>query len=332
MPATMTWTQHYQPPQSSHWHGRDDGEPERMHQRIQCHDARDLPNLAIPSTAFGLLGFASDVGVYRNQGRPGAIAGPKAIRQALTNFAIHLPNNVALYDLGDIVCADDDLESAQQSLGELTTILFNKNIQPILIGGGHEIAWGHYQGIAKTHPQTRLGIINFDAHYDLRELLPNKQGSSGSGFLQIARARQAQQQNFNYLCIGIQPAANTPSLMNTAKELGVQTILAQDLLTHSPQSITAKIDDFINHVDQIYLSLCLDVFNISIAPGVSAPQALGLLPTQVQLLFHHIVTSDKVISFDIAELAPNLDHDHSTAKLAASFVIEYLMGINHAHF
>ena len=58
-----------------------------------------------------LLGFASDEGVRRNQGRQGARHGPPALRRALANLAWH--GEQAIYDAGDIV-AGDDLEAAQE--------------------------------------------------------------------------------------------------------------------------------------------------------------------------------------------------------------------------
>ena len=53
----------------------------------------------------------------------------------------------------------------------------------IVIGGGHETAWGHFQGLA--HPNKDIAILNFDAHFDLRPLINGQLGSSGTPFRQI---------------------------------------------------------------------------------------------------------------------------------------------------
>ena len=66
---------------------------------------------------------------------------------------------------------------------------------------------------------------------------------------------------------------------------------------------------------------CLDVFDQSFAPGVSAPQAFGLNPWQVWQLIKPIVLSNKIISLDIAELAPPLDIDNRTARLAGEIIV-----------
>ena len=68
----------------------------------------------------------------------------------------------------------------------------------------------------------------------------------------------------------------------------------------------------------------MDVFSSSIAPGVSAPQACGLQTWHVIPLLRLIAQSGKVLSFDIAELAPPYDRDKQTASLAARLLWEYL--------
>ncbi|MGS2762739.1 arginase family protein [Sinomicrobium sp. M5D2P9] len=78
-----------------------------------------------------------------------------------------------LHDAGSITCQNGDIEAAQKALAEtVATLLVNKQF-PIVSGGGHDMAYGHYLGIkrysdAKKEGQT-IGIINFDAHFDLRK-------------------------------------------------------------------------------------------------------------------------------------------------------------------
>ena len=89
----------------------------------------------------------------------------------------------------------------------------------------------------------------------------------------------------------------------------------------------AFLDDFMLNLDYIYLSICLDVLAECYAPGVSAPQPLGLSPWQVIPLLKYIMQSGKVISLDIAELSPPLDQEQKTARLAALIIAE-LLNIN----
>ena len=201
-------------------------------------------------------------------------------------------------------------------------LLLDHHIHPIVLGGGHETAWGHYQGIYAHYPAS-LGVINFDAHFDLRPLLSDIQGHSGTPFLQIAKHRESMDLPFDYFCLGIQPNANTKSLFATAEKLKTHYIEAENLYTNKNENF-AMLDHFITACDKIYLSICLDVFGVAFAPGVSAPQALGLTPWQAIPLLKKITQSGKVISIDFVELSPPLDQHNKTALLAASLIMSYL--------
>lgn len=265
---------------------------------------------------FGLLGFACDEGVRRNNGRPGAADGPKAFREALQKINWHTSSKAPFTDFGDISCEPGDLESAQVALGEKAFEILSEHQTSVIIGGGHETAWGHFQGISKFLGNQNCGIINFDAHFDLRPLLQNKLGTSGTPFLQIAHERQAKNLVFDYLVLGIQPFSNSDALFKQAQNLNVSSVLAENLEQEAPAQISAML----KRHDHIYLTICLDVFAESAAPGVSAPQALGLFPGQILPLLKQIKQSNKLIAIDIAELAPCYDRQNTTAKLAASLM------------
>ena len=321
------WQSRYLPPTAALWQGRRDSlSNERFFQCIQCHDLRaDFPALLDEKT-LGIIGFASDEGIKRNLGRVGSSEAPHAIRQVLAKLAMPR-QDIMLYDFGDIVCTDGDLEASQAALADLVQELIKEDIKPIVLGGGHETAYGHYLGLKAANSNQHVGIINFDAHFDLRPLNAEGLSTSGSPFFQIAKNCQKNNYNFDYFCIGIQKTSNTRSLFQTAEELAVNYIFAEDIHTLPIDNFFADIDDFIQNQTNLYLSLCMDVFASAFAPGVSAPAALGLWPTQVLSLFKRIVKSGKVLSFDIVELSPPFDQDHMTAALAANFVFEYILNL-----
>lgn len=325
----MNWNNRYNPPEMKPWQGRPDApHGSSFFQIIQLLNLTDALPVPEKNQAFALLGFCCDEGIRRNLGRTGAAEGPGVIRNILAKLPVQKQNFI-FYDAGDVTCTDGDLESAQAALGELTYRLLQRGIIPIVIGGGHELAWGHYQGIAKQYPNEPLGIINFDAHFDMRPLLPNGDGSSGTPFLQIALAHQAVTRPFDYNCIGIQHAGNIRQLFDTAKKYHSQMILADDLHQGFMDKCVNFVDRIIDQNQIIYLSLCLDVFATPYAPGVSAPQTLGLTPWQIMPLVRQLAASGKVVSYDIAELCPPHDIDYRTAKLAANFIYEIIH--HHAH-
>ncbi|GAB4393130.1 MAG: formimidoylglutamase [Gammaproteobacteria bacterium] len=319
---------YYQALNPQNWQGRTDSLAyERFFQIVQCIDLQHDNINTIPPHSIVLLGFACDTGVIRNAGRAGAAQGPRALRCALSNLTLAqfaTPENIIIYDIGDIVCPDDNLEAAQTTLASLITQCLIQQCQPIVLGGGHEIAWGHYQGIAGANQHASLGIINIDAHFDLRPLSQPNYGTSGTPFLQIAHHCQQQQNAFRYLCLGIQPFSNTRSLFTTAQQLNTHYLLAHNLRPELLADNLNYVQQFVDSCDHIYLTLCMDSFAANIAPGVSAPQAAGIYPWQLEPLLDIILRSHKVAHFDVAELAPPLDRDNMTAQLAAYYVAKVL--------
>lgn len=318
----MTWNTRYSPPEKTPWIGRNDlPEASCIFQIIQMFHLLETPPKKTHDLAFALLGFVSDTGIERNHGRPGAKDGPAAIRASLAKLPIHR-THLDIYDAGNIVCLDGNLESAQEALAEAVNVLLQQDITPILLGGGHDLAFGHYQGIAKAFPTQQLGILNFDAHLDMRPLLSEDKGSSGTPFLQIAKAHQTNHRQFDYNCIGLQHTGNIRLLLETAKKYLTKIIWADELHLGQLEKCHDFIDRIVDQNEIIYLSLCLDVFASAFAPGVSAAQPLGLYPWHVIPLLRQLASSGKVISYDVAELSPCHDIDNTTAKLAAMLIYE----------
>lgn len=323
--TTHSWKNLYTPADSNLWRGRDDGpHGPRFHQIVRCAELSSLPAKADQDMQVAIIGFACDVGVSRNQGRPGAIEGPKALRQALGKIPVLLNPSWRMWDVGDVTARGNDLEGAQQALALAVAQLLERRYLPIVLGGGHEVAWGHYQGICAAYPNSRIGIINFDAHYDLRPLFEGDRGSSGTSFLQIAQDRQTRGQRFDYLCIGIQRLGNTRAAHDTAAQLGTMVVPADMVRQDAKGRVIAQLDAFISSCDVVYVTLCMDVFAAAFAPGVSAPQPLGLSPPQLLPFLHYLAGSGKMVGFDVAEVAPPLDRDNQTVTLGAAIIAEVI--------
>jgi formiminoglutamase len=316
------------------WRGRTDaidGEAgRRWHQVAQPVASATMPGVA-------LLGFACDAGVKRNHGRCGAAAGPRAVRKYLANLAWHGGDGERLYDAGDVACRDDGLEAAQAAYAQRAAALLRGGHRVIGLGGGHEIAWASYQGIAaalQDDPRlARLGIINFDAHFDLRQPEQAGHGTSGTPFLQIAEARAAAGLDFRYLCLGVSETANTPALYARASRLGVRFVPDVEI---GDAAVDGRVRDFVRECDAIYCTFCLDVLPPAVAPGVSAPSGLGI-PLHRALALLRLLRrecrdapgADRLVLADIAELSPGHDAaDARTARTAARIAYE-LAAVGH---
>ena len=165
------------------WTGRVDSEDGelgiRIHQVISDYDKFESSSVQ-PKV---LLGFWSEEGVERNKGRIGAKNSPDLIRKSLANLPLHFSETDFIFDAGNISCDDKNLESAREEQINQVDKIIQQNHFPIIIGGGHETALGDFLALAKSYKN--IGIINLDAHFDLR--MPNPQSTSGTPFYEMAK-------------------------------------------------------------------------------------------------------------------------------------------------
>ena len=100
-------------------------------------------------------------------------------------------------------------------------------------------------------------------------------------------------------------------------------VYREDFL-YQKEKINKLVEKNLIEAKEIYLSICLDAFSSKIAPGVSAPQVLGLEYWETQPLLEKIIKSQKLIGIDLVELAPCYDQDEKTAQLAAKIIYNFL--------
>ncbi|MEH8141640.1 formimidoylglutamase [Aeromonas veronii] len=312
----------FNPVDMSLWQGRQD--PEDGELALRWHD-KVLPWQEVQPWAAGaqdtagvvLLGFACDEGVRRNKGRVGAAGAPQAVRKLLANTAWHLSRPV--YDGGDVSCTDGNLDAAHGYLAERVAAALDLGHFPLVLGGGHEVAFGSWSGL-NNHlgGNGKVGIINLDAHFDLR--MKQEQASSGTPFFQIAEQCAAQGTPFRYACLGVAETANTQALFERADELGVWYVKDEAMSERALPTLLSGLDAFIAHCDHLYLTIDLDVLPAAVMPGVSAPAARGVELAVIEPLIAHIRASGKLRLADLAEYNPTLDQDNRSARVAARLV------------
>jgi formiminoglutamase len=260
------------------------------------------------SPGIALLGFPCDEGVRRNQGRVGARKGPAALRQALANFAWH--PTYPIYDAGDVLIHKSLLAQAQCELATQVTALLAAGQFPLVLGGGHETAYGSWRGLANAYPDKVIGIINLDAHFDLRLATAV---TSGTPFMQIAAACDAEDRPFHYLCLGVAEASNTQALFTRARALGADWRLDSDMHEGQLHDVQQQVLAFVQYVDGVYLSIDLDVLPAAVMPAVSAPAAYGVVLNVIVAVITWLAGSGKLLLADVVELNPDFDRDHHRA-------------------
>ena len=266
-----------------------------------------------------LVGFPSDEGVRRNGGRVGAAGGPKAIRPALYRLTADPRSEefedllARTLDLGDLEISRN-LEFDQQHLGEALSPYLEQGVFVIMLGGGHETSYGHFQGYARAGQ--RVEILNWDAHADVRELKDGK-SHSGSPFRQAIEHPSGTCRR--YTVAGLQPHSIARAHLDYVGKHG-RAVWCEE--------VTRGV------IDELYRGLAgpalvsfdLDAVTDAEAPGVSAPTSGGL-PNELWLAAANAAgRCSAVTSADVVELNPALDRDGQTVRLAALTVWWLLRG------
>jgi formimidoylglutamase len=276
----------------------------------------------------GIVGVPVDDGVKRNGGRVGAKGGPDAIRTEFykrTGFVIgkeRSPSSVPVFDFGDVK-PGKSLEETHETLTEVVQILVNAGIVPIVLGGGHDIAYPDFAGFSSG--KKSVGVINIDTHLDYRKPIPKR--NSGTSFRQMLDQHMSPLNAMNLVQIGIQSFANAADHYSELVERGATVFSLRDVRTDGITKVLDLAYELAtSSTDSLYISFDLDAVHSADAPGVSAPLPTGLTPEEflTAALFAGKRRKTKII--DIAEMNPKYDVDGRTAKLAALAMMYFLTG------
>lgn len=271
-----------------------------------------------------IIGFPADEGVIRNGGRAGASEAPEAVRKQLykmtpsAEYYEPFVNFISRCRDAGNVQIKGELAEDQESLGEILSGYLREDVVPIIIGGGHETAFGHFLGYVDADVKT--SIFNLDAHTDVR---PLKEGRPHSG----SPFRQALEHKSNcaetYLVAGLQPHSVARSHLNFIKKHDGHHQFRDET------NITSISGFFHQHEsERLMITFDMDAVDQSQAPGVSAPCANGL-PADLWLTAAYLAgRNEQVTSFDLSEVNPSFDCDHQTAKLAALTLWHFLLGLS----
>jgi formimidoylglutamase len=274
---------------------------------------------------FAVLGYPDDLAVKNVNGRAGAAGGPSKFREYLRKLKGEAPVLDAISS-DTLVSMGSELEENYQKSRESTKrefrALSTKTDALIAVGGGHDYAYPWIHGIRMALPgKARVGCINLDAHFDLREYQPLM--TSGSPFRRLIEEKILNPRHL--VEFGIQSHCNAASLWKYARDLGIQTIPMEDL--RSGRAVTkfkAALAALKRKTDFVVVSLDLDSISLAFAPGVSAPQPEGFSASEIFQMLEIAGADPKVISLGIFELSPPLDLGDQTSRLAAQAAWKFM--------
>ena len=167
-------------------------------------------------------------------------------------------------DLGDVEVSGEVAED-QERLAEALEPHLAAGRPCVVLGGGHETAYGHFLGHVRAGLEPR--VLNLDAHPDVRPLRDGR-GHSGSPFRQMLEHPSGACRGCRV--VGLQPASTARSHLHWLDEAGGswRWRAAVD---------ASALEEEMDGLDAPALvSLDLDAVDGAYAPGVSAPCTDGI--------------------------------------------------------
>lgn len=282
-----------------------------------------------------VIGAPMDLGADRR----GVDIGPSAIRYAGLSEQLRQMGYTVL-DVGNVVIPQPEsqpvgnsrvkyLEPIVQVAGELSALVtaaLEAGEFPLILGGDHSIALGSISGVARVHKD--VSVIWVDAHGDFNTEETTPSGNiHGMVLAALAGLGQSQLVNFG----GWTPKIDASKLVIVgarALDPGEQALLRKH---HIHVFTMSEIDEQgmhrvmqqaleITDDSPIHLSLDLDALDPQEAPGVGTPVRGGLSYREAHLVMEHICDSGRLVSMDVVEVNPLLDHKNETALLAVELI------------
>jgi agmatinase len=277
-----------------------------------------------------ILGAPFDAGT---QWRAGARFGPRGVREASTLFsfghagaydheddATYLPADVRIVDIGDADIVHTDTEKSHANIEAGVRAILKAGALPVVIGGDHSV---NIPCIRAFEDQADIHILQIDAHLDF---VDERHGvRHGHGNPMRRAAEQAYVTGLTQ--VGIRNVSSTAKEgYDDARALGSSIVSVR-------QARSLGVEGVANLIPQgarVYVTLDIDAFCPSIAPGTGTPSHGGFLYYEVLELLQAVAKTHDIVGMDLVEVAPDYDPTGSTSILAAQILLNTLGFIFHA--
>lgn len=260
----------------------------------------------------------------------GASFAPETIRKmmnAFTTYSVQHDNDLissSITDFGDILMHVTNIEESHSRIERSVKTILKSNpvMIPIFLGGDHSITAPIIKAVQQV--KGKNGILQFDAHHDLRNL-QNGGPSNGTPFRQLIEHGAIQGKHLYQ--IGIRDFSNGKVYSDYAKENDVTVYTMSDVYQRGMAAILKEsISKLQKEVDTIYVSLDMDVMDQAYAPGCPAIGPGGMNSQMLMEAISLLSKEPSVCGMDIVEIDPTLDFRDMTSRLAAYSVLTFLMG------
>jgi len=264
-----------------------------------------------------ILGCPQDEGVRRNEGRAGAREGPRKLREALYRLA---PGPLQGSDLHLFDAGDTDTGGTLEEIHERQAAAVEAFLQDgkllIILGGGNDISYPDARAASRSLPQ--LLAFNIDAHLDVRQEEPR---NSGTPYRQLLDEGHLEPERF--FEVGYQHFSAAAAHLDYLEEVGVRAISLEEWLAGG---VRRTLEELLRTpAGALFWGIDLDVVNSAYAPGVSAPNPVGLSGRELLTVVRVAGGDERTRVLEISELNPAFDIDSRTARLAAAAIHTFLV-------
>ncbi|MBV0912091.1 agmatinase [Anianabacter salinae] len=277
-----------------------------------------------------ILGAPFDGGT---QYRPGARFGPRALREASTLFsfghagaydheddAVYLGPGVRIVDAGDADIIHTDTAQSHANIRAGVEAILGAGGLPVTIGGDHSVnipCIEAYEGRAPFH------IVQIDAHLDFVDVRHGVTRGHGNPMRRAAEKSWVT----GLTQIGIRNVSSTArDGYDAARAMGSDILSVRQMRALGPAATAARVPA----AAPLYLTIDIDAFCPSIAPGTGTPSHGGFLYYEVLELLQILARDHEIVGIDLVEVAPDYDPGGVTAILAAQLLLNLLGFIFHA--
>ena len=316
-------------------HGYDSGRLDLPFVGISTFGKRDyVSDWSAIEADVGILGAPFDAGT---QWRAGARFGPRGVREASTLFsfghagaydheddATYLPADVRIVDIGDADIVHTDTEKSHANIENGVRAILAAGALPVVIGGDHSVNIPCIR--AYDGPEYSGGpfhILQIDAHLDFVDERHGVRHGHGNPM-----RRAAEKDYVSGLSqVGIRNVSSTAKEgYDAAREMGSTIISVRQARVMGPKGVV----DTIPAGAPVYITIDIDGFCPSIAPGTGTPSHGGFLYYDVLEILQETAQRHPVVGIDLVEVAPAYDPTDSTSILAAQVLLNLLGFVFHA--
>ena len=264
---------------------------------------------------------------FGTQFRPGARFGPRAVREASTLFSFghggaydheddctYLGEDVRIVDIGDADIIHTDTTQSHANIAKGVNAILDAGALPVVIGGDHSI---NIPCIDAFAGRGDIHILQIDAHLDFVDERHGVRNGHGNPMCRAAEKPYVT----GLTQVGIRNVSSTAKEgYDDARAMGSDIISVRQMRTFGPQAVIDRIPKGAN----VYVTIDIDGFCPSIAPGTGTPSHGGFLYYDVLEMLQALSKRNKVVGIDLVEVAPDYDHTGGTAILAAQVLLNFL--------